>query len=103
LEALPERAHQKVVAPPARCGLQGGVFKKGTTQECRRRPIKISWVFTRSTQEDQEKPLRRIQEGDGGKKGTVSKDVAAAARKDPGKAFLLAKSLGLPLRARHTA
>jgi hypothetical protein len=77
--------------------LQGGIFKKGTTQERRCRAIKICWVFTRSTQEDQEKPLGRIQEGDDGKKGTMSKDVAAAARKDPGKAFPLAKSLGLPL------
>jgi hypothetical protein len=44
--------------------VQGGV-KKSTTQDRRHCLIRRSWVFTRSTQEDQEKPLRCLQEGDG--------------------------------------
>jgi hypothetical protein len=75
-----------------RRGLQGGVFKKRTTPERRHRPIKRSWVFTRSTQEDQEKPKRRLQEGND------VKDVAAASRKDPGKGFPSARTLILTHR-----
>jgi hypothetical protein len=44
-------------------GLHDGVFKKSTTPECRHRPIRGSWVFTRSTKGGREKPQRRLQEG----------------------------------------
>lgn len=57
------------------CGLQDGVFKKSTTPECRHRPIRGSWVFTRMKKRDGDWPHGAFS------KGTPSADAATVARR----------------------
>jgi hypothetical protein len=85
-------------------GLHDGVFKKSTTPECRHRPIRGSWVFTRSTKGGREKPQRRLQEGN---------DVRGRRRRGPGRSRARVSSRhhlsatqtwrGTPLRGSHNA